>query len=272
MGNPPEKAALRVLVTGCSSGIGRAAVHALAARGHAVLASARDPSRLAGLPAAQRLRLDVLDPASIADALERAGRVDALVNNAAWSVSGPVEKVPIEAAQRMFETNVFGPARLIQALAPQMRERRSGVIVNVSSLAGRVVPPLGGFYSASKFALEALSEALHFELSRFKVRVAIIEPGYVDTPFREKAGRYGTDQPPYDELARQWEGSDDKLVGGQRPGPEAVAEAIADAVEGTQSDLRWVVGSDSELVIGARQAMDDTAFEAAMRKMLNLDW
>jgi NAD(P)-dependent dehydrogenase (short-subunit alcohol dehydrogenase family) len=135
-----------------------------------------------------------------------------------------------------------------------------------------VVPPLGGFYSASKFALEALSEALHFELSRFNVRVAIIEPGYVDTPFREKAGRYGTDDSPYDELAKQWEGSDDRLVGGKRPGPEPVAEAIADAVEGRKTELRWVVGSDSELVLGARRAMDDAEFETAMRKMLNLDW
>lgn len=263
---------LRVLVTGCSSGIGRATVKALAGRGHIVLASARNPDTLDDLPAAQRLTLDVLDPASIASVVAAVGRVDALVNNAAWSVSGPVEKVPLDAVRRMFETNIFGPARLIQALAPAMRERGSGAIVNVSSLAGRVVPPLGGFYSASKFALEALSEALHFELSRFNVRVAIVEPGFVDTPFRAKAGRYGTDDAPYDELAKQWQGSDDKLVGGQRPGPEPVAEAIADAVEGRDNRLRWVIGSDSELVLGARAAMDDAAFEAAMRKMLNLDW
>ncbi len=272
MESKADSAPLRVLVTGCSSGIGRATAHTLAARGHAVLASARNPEDLEALPAALRLRLDVLDTASIASALDRAGHVDALVNNAAWSVSGPVEKVPIDAARKMFETNLFGPARIIQALVPQMRERQSGVIVNVSSLAGRVVPPLGGFYSASKFALEALSEALHFELSRFNIRVAIIEPGYVDTAFRDKAGRFGTDNAPYDELAKQWEGSDDKLVGGQRPGPEAVAEAIADAVEGRKNDLRWVVGSDAELVLGARQAMDDADFEAAMRKILDLDW
>ena len=272
MGSTGNGASLRVLVTGCSSGIGRATVQALAERGHAVLASARDPEGLAGLPVAARIQLDVCDPASVAAAVAEAGHVDALVNNAAWSVSGPVERVPIDAAQRMFETNVFGPARLIQALAPAMRERRSGAIVNVSSLAGRVVPPLGGFYSASKFALEALSEALHFELSRFSVRVAIVEPGYVNTPFREKAGRYGTDDAPYDELARQWEGSDDKLVGGERPGPEPVAQVIADAVEGREQKLRWVVGRDSELVINARKAMDDGEFEAAMRNMLNLDW
>lgn len=268
----PTDGALRVLVTGCSSGIGRAAVEALGRRGHHVIASARDLGSLGDLSAAERVTLDVCDEGSVAAALEAAGRVDALVNNAAWSVSGPVEKIPLDAARQMFETNVFGPARLIQALAPAMRERRSGVIVNVSSLAGRVVPPLGGFYSASKFALEALSEALHFELSRFAVRVAIVEPGFVDTPFRDKAGRYGTEGAPYDELARQWEGSDDKLVGGARPGPEAVAEAIADAVEGREKKLRWVVGADSELVLGARKVMDDDAFEDAMRKMLNLDW
>ncbi len=267
-----DQGPLRVLVTGCSSGIGRASVETLAARGHTVVATARDPSVLESLPAAKRLALDVRDDASVRAAVADAGRVDALVNNAAWSVSGPVEKVPIDAARTLFETNVFGPARLIQALAPAMRARRSGVIVNVSSLAGRVVPPLGGFYSASKFALEALSEALHFELSRFDVRVAIVEPGYVATPFRDKAGRYGVDEAPYDALERQWQGSDDKLVGGERPGPEAVAEAIADAVEGRETKLRWVVGADSELVLGARKAMDDAAFEEAMRKMLHLDW
>jgi NAD(P)-dependent dehydrogenase (short-subunit alcohol dehydrogenase family) len=264
---------VRILITGCSSGIGRALVLELVARGHQVIATARDSRALRDLPeAVERAVLDVTDEQSISAALDRAGALDGLVNNAAWSVMGPVEKVPLEVVRRMFEVNLFGAARMIQAVAPGMRARGSGVIVNVSSLAGRVVPPLGGFYSASKFALEALSEALHLELSHFGVRVAVVEPGYVDTPFRAKAGQFGTDDPPYNELQRQWSGSDDKLVGGARPGPEGVAVAIADAVEGRDDKLRWVVGKDSELVLGARRAMDDREFEAAMRKLLQLDW
>lgn len=242
-------------------------------RGHAVVATARSPAALSELPpGAERLELDVTDADSVARAVAGAGALDGLVNNAAWSVVAPVEKTPLDAARRMFEVNVFGAARMIQAVLPAMRARGSGVIVNVSSLAGRVVPPLGGFYSASKFALEALSEALHFELSHFGVRVAIVEPGYVATSFRDKAGRYGTDEPPYDELERQWSGSDDKLVGGTRPAPDRVAAAIGDALEGREDKLRWVVGKDAELVIGVRGAMNDAEFEAAMRNMLHLEW
>ena len=264
---------MRVLITGCSSGIGRALVPGLLARGHDVVATARDLSALEGLPeAAERLVLDVTDPDSVRQVVGVAGALDGLVNNAAWSVMGPVEKVSLEAARSMFEVNVFGAARMIQAVVPGMRARRSGVVVNVSSLAGRVVPPLGGFYSASKFALEALSEALYFELSHFGVRVAVIEPGYVDTRFRANAGYFGTEDAPYDALQRQWSGSDDKLVGGTRPGPEGVVAAIGDALEGRDKKLRWVVGADAELVIGARRAMDDREFEDAMRKMLHLDW
>lgn len=264
---------MRILITGCSSGIGHALVPELLGRGHQVVATARDVGALADLPAAaERQTLDVADPASVQEAIARAGELDGLVNNAAWSVVGPVEKTPLEAVRQMFEVNVFGAARLIQAVVPGMRERGSGVIANVSSLAGRVVPPLGGFYSASKFALEALSEALHFELSHFGVRVVIVEPGYVATPFRDKAGHYGTDHPPYDELERQWSGSADKLVGGARPAPDRVAAAIGDALEGREEKLRWVVGKDAQLVIGARAAMDDRDFEVAMRKMLQLDW
>jgi NAD(P)-dependent dehydrogenase (short-subunit alcohol dehydrogenase family) len=244
----------------------------LARRGHDVVATARKPDTLADLDVAQKLALDVDSDTSVAAAVSEAGPIDALVNNAGWSANGPVEKVPIDAAKKMFETNLFGAARMIQALAPAMRERGSGVIVNVSSVAGRVAPPLGGFYAASKFALEALSEALHYELSHFGIRMAIVEPGYVKSSFRENSARFGVDDAPYDELDRIWSGSDERLVGGERPGPEIVATAIADAVEGVNTDLRQPVGNDAETVTKARAAMDDASFEAAMRGMLKLEW
>ncbi len=263
---------MRVLITGCSTGIGRVAAQELARRGHRVLATARRPETLDDLEVAERLALDVDDAASVERALAAAGRIDALVNNAGWSARGPIEKVPLEDVRRMFETNFFGAARLIQAVVPAMRERGSGVIVNVSSVAGRVAAPLGGFYAATKFALEAMSEALHLEVGHFGVRVSIVEPGFFETAFHGNSASHGTDEPPYDELQRLWSGTDGKLVGGERPGPEAVGVAIADAVEGRDHALRRPVGKDAELVTGARRRLDDAEFEAAMRQTLGIDW
>lgn len=263
---------MRVLITGCSTGFGRAAAIELARRGHEVVATARRPEALAGLGAALELALDVDSDASVAAAIAQAGELDALVNNAGWGAHGPIEKVPLGEVRRMFETNVFGAVRMIQAVAPAMRARRSGVIVNVSSMAGRAAAPLMGFYSASKFALEGISEALHFELGHFGIRVVVIEPGFVRSSFRDNAARFGTDDPPYDELQRAWAGSDSALIGGERPGPEIVGVAIADAVEGKRQALRWPVGKDAELVLSARASMDDAAFEDAMRGILKLQW
>ncbi len=263
---------MRVLITGCSTGFGREAAIELARRGHEVVATARRPETLADLEVAQKLALDVDCEGSVSAAVAQAGDVDALVNNAGWSAHGPIEKVPLEAVRRMFETNFFGAARMIQALAPGMRARGRGVIVNVSSMAGRVGAPLMGFYAASKFALEGLSEALHLELGHFGVRVVVIEPGFVKSAFRDNSSRYGTDDAPYDELQRAWSGSDERLIGGERPGPEIVGVAIADAVEGKRQELRWPVGKDAERVLQARRSLDDAAFEQAMRGMLNLRW
>ncbi len=263
---------MRVLITGCSSGIGRCAAIELAQRGHAVVATARRVETLADLDVAQKLPLDVDSDESVQAAVAQAGELEALVNNAGWSANGPIEKIPLDAVRRMFETNFFGAARMIQAIVPGMRARKRGVVVNVTSLAGRVAPPLSGFYSATKFALEALSETLHLELGHFGIRVAIIEPGYVQTSIRENATSYGIDEPPYDELHRSWSGSDETLLGGARPKAEIVGTAIADAVEGKRADLRWPVGEDAELVTKARASMDDVAFETAMRSMLKLEW
>jgi NAD(P)-dependent dehydrogenase (short-subunit alcohol dehydrogenase family) len=263
----------RVLITGCSTGIGRAAAVELTKRGHDVVATARRPETIEDLDVAQTLRLDVDDDASVAAAVRAAGTLDALVNNAGFGVTGPVELLPIAEGRRIFETNFFGAVRMIQSVLPAMRERGSGTIVNVTSLAGRVAPPLDGFYSATKFALEGLSEALHYEVGHFGIRVRIVEPGIFETGFSGNVARYGLDTAPYNELDRQWEAVRTKLVGGEEaPGPEAVAIAIADAIETDAPRLRWPIGADADLVIGARTTMDDEGFEQAMRDVLGLDW
>ena len=213
------------------------------------------------------------DAASVAAAVAAAGEIDALVNNAGRGGGGPVEKVPLEVARQIMETNLWGVVRMIQAVLPGMRERgRGGAIVNVSSVSGRVAAPLGGFYTASKCALEGMSGAPELEVGHFGIRVAIVVPGFFATEMRHKNVQYGVDEPPYDSLHRQLDGTDGKLLGGPRPGPEAVAVAIADAVEGKDERLRIPVGQDAEMVIGTREKLDDAAFEAAMRQVLAIDW
>jgi NAD(P)-dependent dehydrogenase (short-subunit alcohol dehydrogenase family) len=262
----------RVLITGCSTGIGRATAVELTKRGHDVVATARRPETIDDLDVAAKLSLDVDDDASVRDAVAAAGEIDALVNNAGFGVSGPVEQVTLDHGRSIMETNFFGAVRMVQAVLGQMRERERGVIVNVTSLAGRVAPPLGGFYSASKFALEGLSEALHYEVGHFGIRVRLVEPGIFATAFQGK--EYGFEiTPPYDELEREWDTVRDLLTGGQDPsGPEPVAAVIADAVESEEPRLRWPVGADAEMVLAVRSTSTDEEFEAAMRGTLNLTW
>ncbi len=265
--------ASRALITGCSTGIGRATAIELTARGYEVIATARRPETLADLKVAQVMTLDVDSDASVAAALAAAGPVDVLVNNAGFGVEGAVESVPLDEVRRMFETNFFGAARMIQAFVPGMRERGKGSVVNVTSTAGIAAPPLGGYYSASKFALEALSEALHLEVGHFGVRVLVIEPGSIETRFGANVIDHRNDPGSYAELASLWETAQSKLGGGEpAPGPELVASVIADALESDARRLRWPVGNDAELVAAARQGTSYDDFEAAMRQVLGLDW
>jgi NAD(P)-dependent dehydrogenase (short-subunit alcohol dehydrogenase family) len=264
---------MRILITGCSTGIGRASAVELTKRGHEVVATARKPDAIADLDVAQTLALDVDDEASVRAALADAGTVDALVNNAGFEISGPVELMPIDEIKAMFETNVFGALRMMQGVIPQMRERGSGVIVNVSSVAGRVSQPYGALYSASKFALEAITEGAKYELGHFGIRLHLIEPGVIATAFRGSIRHFHKDHPAYAGLTEQWEGATDKLRGDRpKPGPELVAGVIADVIDDPASVLRHPVGDDAELVIGTRSQMEFEEFETTMRAVLDLDW
>jgi NAD(P)-dependent dehydrogenase (short-subunit alcohol dehydrogenase family) len=263
----------RALVTGCSTGIGRATAVELTSRGYDVIATARRPEVLGGLEVFRTLALDVDSDASVAAACADAGPVDVLVNNAGFGVDGPIESVPLGEVQRMFETNVFGAIRMIQACLPAMRERGSGAIVNVTSTAGIASPPLGGFYAGSKFALEAISEALHLEVGHFGVRVFAIEPGVIETEFGTNMVDHRSEPGPYRELADLWAVAQQKLGDGTpAPGPELVATVIADALAADEHRLRHPVGTDAEMVAAARDAMAYPEFEATMRGVLGLDW
>ena len=262
---------MRILITGAARAIGAASARELTRAGHEVVATARDPALLEELDVALRLPLDVTDDDSTRRALEAAGDIDAVVNNAAISGKGPLESFPLDRLRLMLETNTLGSLRLLQHLLPAWRARASGVVVNISSVQGRVGTPLEGPYAASKFALEALSETLHHELGHFGIRVVIIEPGYI-APGMKAVDRVIGD-PAYQQLWEEWSGTDVKVTGpGGRPGPELVASAVRSALEDPATPFRVPVGADAELVLGARSSMDDASFESAMRSMLGLTW
>lgn len=262
---------MRILITGAGRAIGAATAVELSNAGHEVVATARDVNLLASLDVALRLALDVTNEDSIAAALDLAGPLDAIVNNAAAHGQGPLEDYPIDKLREVFETNVLGPVRLLQHVLPAWRERGSGVIVNISSVQGRVASPLEGAYAGSKYALEAMSETLHYEMRHFGIRTVIIEPGYIAPGMKPTPAH--DQNPAYAELWRDWEGVDTRLNGGQeRPGPELVAHAVRRAIEDESTPLRVPVGADAELILATRSQLGDADFEALMRQTLGLTW
>ena len=182
-----------------------------------------------------------------------------------------MEGYPLDRFRQMFETNTLGALRVIQAVLPAWRKRGSGVIVNVSSVNGRVSSPLGAAYSASKFALEALTESLHLEVRHFGIRSVLIEPGAIASGIKASQTHQGPAD--YAGLWEQCAGVDTKTTGPSGPpGPEVVALAIARAIEDPATPLRVPVGQDAEMILGARRSLDDQAFEDAMRKALGITW
>jgi len=274
--------ARNVLITGCSSGFGMLSALTFARRGDTVFATMRTPSKgaeLERLRGAERLPLtviplDVTDQASIDGAVAKAesqGGIDVLVNNAGYELLSPVEEAEDDEVQRQFDTNVFGMVRMIRAVAPGMRERGRGAIVNVSSVAGFVSPPYGGFYAATKHAIEGLSEALHYELSPLGIRVAIIEPGGYDTGFggnRIPARRF-TEGSPYWERSERYHQAWAGMRQRTPSDPQDVADAIYDAAYTEAPKLRWLCGADANLIATVRKQTDFEGFEAAMRQTLN---
>jgi NAD(P)-dependent dehydrogenase (short-subunit alcohol dehydrogenase family) len=271
----PSKA---VLITGCSSGIGQATAARLVGDGWTVYATARRPEALTELSerGCRTLALDVTDEASMRAAVdtvaEAEGAVGVLVNNAGYSQSGAVETVPIDEARRQFETNVFGPLRLCQLVLPWMRAQRWGKIVNLSSMGGRVTFPGGGVYHATKYAVEALSDALRFEVRGFGVDVIVIEPGLIVTNFGQVAAdsvKSAPDDGPYAEFNRKlaeitegaYEGPLVRLGGG----PDAVADAIAKAIVAKRPKTRYPVTASAHLMINQRRLTPDRVWDAMMR-------
>jgi NAD(P)-dependent dehydrogenase (short-subunit alcohol dehydrogenase family) len=270
-----------LLITGCSSGIGRATALEAARRGHVVFATARELSTLADLEeqgSIRTLRLDVQEAASCREAvqavLEKAGRLDGLVNNAGFGQYGAVEDVPIERWQKQFDVNVFGAVRMTQAALPPMRQARRGTIVNVSSVAGKLSIPFAAPYCSAKHALEAISDALRVELSPFGIRVVVIEPGPIVSKFEERARREvdpllkgkGPYSRFYGEAERAMDGD---FRRGELPA-EAVARVIVKAVEARRPKTRYLLTTMSRTAIPLRRLLPDRFFDRQMKKVLKL--
>jgi NAD(P)-dependent dehydrogenase (short-subunit alcohol dehydrogenase family) len=267
-----------VLVTGSSSGIGLATALHFARLGHDVHAGVRNPAGATELKQAidadrlpiRPVTLDVDDGGSVsravAEVLARSARIDVLVNNAGIGGGGPIGDVPVDWAKTLFETNYFGAIRMIQAVLPGMRERRSGAIVNVSSIAGRVAIAGHGHYSAVKHALEAASEALAQEVVAFGIRVAVVEPGVVITPIFTKARRFADPASPYAVHVHRlllFYRMQMKLA--SQPGD--VARAIHEAVITDTPKLRYLVGEDAERLVAGRARLTDEEYVATGREM-----
>ncbi len=269
-----------VLITGCSSGIGRATAELLGRGGWAVYATARRLETIEDLAAAgcRLVQLDVCDEDSMhaaVDIVEREqGAVGALVNNAGYGQEGAVEDVPIGDVRRQFETNLFGPHRLTQLVLPGMRQQGWGRIVNVSSMGGKLTFPGGGVYHASKHALEALSDALRYEVRSFGVDVVVIEPGLVKTRFGETSvgalHTVSSDASPY----RDFNTGVATVVGGAYEGPmarlavepEAVARVIEKAMRARRPRARYVVPGFVRLLLFTRRILPDRMWDAALRR------
>lgn len=277
-----------VVVTGCSGGIGRATAARLVSAGHTVYATARRPETLTNLAGlgCRTMALDVTDEESIRSAVlvveAEAGAVGVLVNNAGYSQSGPVETVAMDAVRRQFETNVFGPTLLTQLVLPRMRAQRWGKIVTIGSMGGRLTFPGGGYYHATKYALEALSDALRFEVAGFGIDVVLVEPGFIRTGFSEAAAGSmasgdgsrpdaGIEEDPYRAFTdgvlastrTVYEGGLAARLGG---GPDAVAKVVLEAITADRPRARYPVTASARLLRALRLALPDRAWDAFLAR------
>jgi NAD(P)-dependent dehydrogenase (short-subunit alcohol dehydrogenase family) len=263
------------LVTGASSGIGKATALRLAALGFTVYAAARRVERMSDMAehGIHVESLDVTDDGSMVKVVDKIvsehGRIDILVNNAGYGSYGAVEDVPIAEARRQFDVNVFGLARLTQLVLPHMRAQRDGYIVNISSMGGKIWEPLGGWYHAAKFAVEGLSDCLRAEVAEFGIKVVVVEPGSITSEWAtisaDNLEAISADTPYCGQaklIARGLRKSDTSFLASQ---PEVVAEAIGKAVQRTKPRTRYPVGGGARTFLFAHRVLTDRGFDRFIR-------
>ena len=269
------------LVTGCSSGIGLETAIALGREGHFTYATMRDVKKSGNLDKIVNdeclpikvLELDVDDEESVVNAIgkimDEKGKINTLVNNAGWGMWGTVEDVSIEEFKQQFETNFFSIIRMIQKVAPIMRKQKSGSIVNVSSVAGRIGFPVTPAYISSKFALERLSECLRFELGPFGINIIIIEPGVIKTNFFDsmKMAKKSNSDSVYNEITSKVV-SGVKMMAEMGTEPKEVANTIIKSINAENPLPRYIVGNDAMMFLEAKKMKTDIEFENYIKKEL----
>jgi NAD(P)-dependent dehydrogenase (short-subunit alcohol dehydrogenase family) len=267
-----------ILITGASSGIGKAAARRFQAAGWNVIATMRTPEKERELGTLDRVlvtRLDVLDEGSIraavAAGIARFGKIDALLNNAGYGAYGPLEVTPLEKVRRQFDVNVIGLMATTQAVLPHFRKQRSGTIINISSIGGKITFPLGSLYHGTKFAVEGLSESLHFELLPLGVKVKLVEPGMVKTDFAGRSFDFSNDP-----ALSEYQPLVQTLISalGHMEGNASSPDLIADIIFGAATDgadrLRYEAGADAGHLLGMRRQSDDATFIGGMRSQFGL--
>lgn len=264
-----------ILITGASSGIGKATSLHFQKHGWNVIATMRSPEKESELNKLENVhleKLDVLDLASIeqaiANGIERFGQIDALVNNAGYGAYGPLESFPRENIVRQFNTNVIGLMDVTKAIIPHFRDNKSGTIVNISSIGGQMTFALGSLYHGTKFAVEGISESLHYEMAAIGVKVKIVEPGFIATDFGGRsfdfqAGDIEDYKTIINALMKQWQNPNNTVSQ-----PSLVAQVIYKAVTDGTDQLRYRAGDDANFLLDNRKKMSDSEFFEMMNNQM----
>jgi NAD(P)-dependent dehydrogenase (short-subunit alcohol dehydrogenase family) len=267
-----------ILITGASSGIGKATARYFQERGWSVVATMRSPQKEQELKALDNVlvtRLDVQDPASIKSAIEagiaRFGKIDVLLNNAGYGAYGPLEATPMEKIRRQFDVNVIGLLETTKAILPHFRASRGGVIVNVSSVGGKMTFPLGTLYHGTKFAVEGLSESLSWELEPIGVKVKIVEPGAIKTDFAGRSFDLSNDEGmvEYQPLVKRLTAILGDLMS-MASDPSVVAKVIYEAATDGTNQLRYTAGEDAKVLMATRKSADDATFMKGIKERFGL--
>ncbi len=266
-----------ILITGASSGIGKATALQLILEGHIVYGAARRLRKMDDLVTAggQAMELDVTDHdqirAGVQKVLEEQGQIDVLVNNAGYAEWGSVENTSYETARRQFEVNIFGLAEMTKAVIPIMRAQGSGKIINISSVGGKVYSPLGAWYHGTKHALEGWSDCLRLELKQFGIDVVIVEPGAIGTEFNDVLSsnfREATTDGPYTQLAKALDAAQKNAEENSSP-PSVIAHVISKAIKARRPKTRYATGKLSGQVLFFRKWFSDRAFDRTILRMVN---
>ena len=268
-----------ILITGASTGIGKATAKLFQERDWNVVATMRTPESEEDLTTLDNVlvtRLDVLDRSSIAESVERGierfGKIDVLLNNAGYGAYGPLEAFPMDRIRRQFDVNVIGLLAVTKEILPHFRQQRGGIVINVSSVGGKITFPLGTLYHGTKFAVEGISEALNFELEQFGCRVKIVEPGFIRTDFAGRSFDFVNDESmiDYQELVgRLFQSIEGFMANASEP--SVVAEVVYQAATDGTGQLRYTAGEDARQIVEARRSLSDDEFLQDIKAQFGLE-